>query len=158
MERPGYFVGRPHLFLLTLASHPQVVSTRPPEEARRACSRGPASFCSNINVLGWGAMDSEQQQRWSDSRARLHQARMARRAGRLDEAFAFYTQAHNLGDDHVRCHIRGHLGRARIELRRGDFRDASIDTFWASTAVMISTIRRILGRRGAGIAMRMPTT
>ncbi len=74
------------------------------------------------------------------------------RAGRLDEAFAFYTQAHNLGDDNVRCHARGHLGRARIELRRGRIRDASIDTFWASTAVMVSTVRRMLGRRGAGIA------
>jgi len=103
-------------------------------------------------------MELEQKQRWSESRACLRDARMALKAGRLDDAFAFYTQAHNLGDDNVRCHARGHLGRALIELRRGQIRDASIDTFWASTAVMVSTMRRMLGRRGAGIAMRMPTT
>jgi hypothetical protein len=99
-------------------------------------------------------MEPEQQQRWSESRARLRDARMATKAGRLDDAFSFYTRAHNLGDDNVRCHVRGHLGRARIELRRGQIRAASIDTFWASTAVMVSTIRRMLGRRGAGIALR----
>ncbi len=99
-------------------------------------------------------MESEQQQRWSESRARLRDARAAMTAGRLDDAFSLYTQAHNLGDDNVRCHARGHLGRAHIELRQGKFRDASIDTFWASTAVMVSSIRRMLGRRGAGIAQK----
>jgi hypothetical protein len=103
-------------------------------------------------------MHSDQQQRWTDSRAHLRDACIARRTGYLDDALRLYTQAHNLGDDHVRCHMRGHLGRAGIELRQGKYRDASIDTFWASTAVMVSTIRRLLGRRGAGIALRMPTT
>ncbi len=102
-------------------------------------------------------MDSEHQQRWSESRARLREARIARQTGYLDDALRLYTQAHNLGDDNVRCHIRGHLGRAGIELRQGKFRDASIDTFWASTAAMVSTIRRKLGRRGAGIALRIPS-
>ena len=97
-------------------------------------------------------MDSAQPQRWEQSRARLRDALAARKAGRLDDAFALYTQAHNLGDDNFRCHARGHLGRALIELRRGQLREASIDTFWATTAVMVSTIRRMLGRRGAGIA------
>ena len=101
-------------------------------------------------------MEPEQEQRWSESRAHLREARIARKTGYLDDALRLYTQAHNLGDDHVRCHMRGHLGRAGIELRRGKYRDASIDTFWASTAVMVSTIRRMLGRRGAGIALRMP--
>jgi hypothetical protein len=101
-------------------------------------------------------MGSEQLQRWAESRACLRDALIARKTGYLDDALRLYTQAHNLGDDHVRCHLRGHLGRARVELRKGQFRDASIDTFWASTAVMVSTIRRMLGRRGAGIAIRMP--
>ena len=79
MEGSGYFAGRHPVRFLTSASHPQVVSTRPPEEARRACSRGPASFCSPINVLCWRAMESEQQHRWSDSRARLREARIARK-------------------------------------------------------------------------------
>jgi hypothetical protein len=102
-------------------------------------------------------MEAEQEQRWAESRVWLREARAARKAGRLDEAFASYTRAHNLGDDNVRCHARGHLGRAWIEIRRGQIRDASIDTFWASTALMVSTIRRMLGRRGAGIAMRVPS-
>lgn len=102
-------------------------------------------------------MEPEQQRRWSESRARLRDARVAMKAGRLDEAFACYTEAHNLGDDNVRCHARGHLGRAHVEMRRGQIRDASIDTFWATTAVMVSTIRRMLGRRGAGIAAPPPT-
>ena len=103
-------------------------------------------------------MESEQQRRWSESRARLRDARMAMADGRFDDAFSLYTQAHNLGDDNVRCHMRGHLGRARIEVLRGQLRDASIDTFWASTALMVSTLRRFLGRRGAGITQRMPIT
>ena len=97
-------------------------------------------------------MELEQQQRWSESRARLREARIARKTYYLDDALRLYTEAHNLGDDNVRCHVRGHLGRAGIELRQGNYRAASIDTFWASTAVMVSTIRRILGRRCAGIA------
>jgi hypothetical protein len=101
-------------------------------------------------------MELEQEQRWTESRARLREARSARKSGYLDDALRLYTQAHNLGDDHVRCHMRGHLGRAGIELRQGKYRDASIDTFWASTAVMVSTIRRMLGRRGAGIAIQFP--
>ena len=103
-------------------------------------------------------MESEQRQRWSKSRASLRDAKAATKAGRLDDAFACYTQAHDLGDDNVRCHARGHLGRARIEIRQGKIRAASIDTFWATTAVLVSTIRRMLGRRGAGIANRRPTT
>jgi hypothetical protein len=101
-------------------------------------------------------MESERQQRWAESRACLRDALIARKTGYLDDALRLYTQAHNLGDDQVRCHLRGHVGRAGIELRQGKYRDASIDTFWASTAVMVSTIRRMLGRRGAGIAIRMP--
>jgi hypothetical protein len=102
-------------------------------------------------------MEFEQLERWSESRARLREARIARKTGYLDDALRLYTQAHNLGDDNVRCHLRGHLGRAGIELRQGKFRDASIDMFWASTAVLVSTIRRKLGRRGAGIPQRMPS-
>ena len=98
-------------------------------------------------------MDSAQQHRWSRSRACFRDARAAWRAGNLDTAYALFTEAHNLGDDNVRCHIRGHLGRAAVEVRRGQLREAVIDTFWASTAIMVSTIRRKLGRRGAGIAI-----
>jgi hypothetical protein len=89
-------------------------------------------------------------QRWIESRALLKQASDALRDGRLDVAYQLFTKAHDLGDDDVVCHSRGHWGRARIELRTGEKRAAMLDAFFASVAVLFSPIRRLRGVRGSG--------
>ena len=62
------------------------------------------------------------------------------------------TRAHDLGDDNVRCHALGHIGRARVEIRQRKFHDASIDGFFATMALVISPFRRMRGIRGRGFA------
>jgi hypothetical protein len=97
-------------------------------------------------------MDPEQHRRWSESRAHLRDARASMRAGQLDDALAAYTHAHDLGDDNVICHARGHWGRARVELRQRMIHDASIDAFFAIVAILVSPLRRLRGVRGPGFA------
>lgn len=97
-------------------------------------------------------MEAEQRQRWSESRAHLRDAAVAMSAGRLDDAFASYTRGHDLGDDNVMCHARGHFGRARVEIHQRKFHDASIDAFFTIAAVLVSPFRRLRGVRGAGFA------
>jgi hypothetical protein len=80
----------------------------------------------------------------------LRQASDALKAGRVDEAFQHFTKAHDLGDDNVACHSRGHWGRARVELRAGKLRAALLDSFFASAAVFVSPFRRLRGVRGRG--------
>jgi hypothetical protein len=97
-------------------------------------------------------MESDQHRRWLESRAHLRDARVAMRAGRIDDALAAYTRAHDLADDHVKCHARAHLGRARVEIRQRKFHDASIDAFFAIVAIVVSPFRRLRGIRGPGFA------
>ncbi len=92
----------------------------------------------------------EKRQRWNESRKRLHDASSALRAGRLDEALQLFSQAHDLGDDNVLCHTQGHLGRARVEMRKGRMRDASVDVFFGLLAVLVSSARLLRGVRGRG--------
>lgn len=94
----------------------------------------------------------EKRRRWDESRRQLRAAGRLLKAGRFDEAFGLFTQAHDLGDDNVLCHMRGHLGRALIEMRMGKMRDASIDSCFALGAVVVSPLRRLRGVRGFGFA------
>ncbi len=97
-----------------------------------------------------GTNSEDRRRRWDDSRRHLREAGSALKAGRLAEAFALFTRAHDLGDDHVLCHMRGHLGRARVEMRKGDVRDAAVDAFFALVAIVVSPARRLRGARGRG--------
>lgn len=87
----------------------------------------------------------------------LRRAKSALKAGRFDEALGLFTKAHDLGDDNILCHVRGHLGRARIETRKGKLRDAALDAFFAMIAVLVSPARRLRGARGRGFASRPET-
>ena len=92
----------------------------------------------------------DRRQRWDQSRMNLRQAGIALKAGRVDHAFALFTRGHDLGDDNLLCHMRGHLGRARIELRKRNVRDAFLDAFFALAAIVVSPARRLKGARGRG--------
>jgi len=92
----------------------------------------------------------DDRRRLAESRATLREARDALRAGRLNAAFRLFTEAHDLGDDNVLCHIRGHWGRARVELRAGKARDALLDIFFCFAAVLVSPFRRLRAVRGRG--------
>jgi hypothetical protein len=93
----------------------------------------------------------ERLRRWQSSQAKLRTAREALDAGHLDEALELYSQAHNLGDDNLLCHVRGHFGRARILLRQRKFRYAGVDGFFGIFAVIVSPVRLWRRRRGPGI-------
>jgi hypothetical protein len=92
----------------------------------------------------------DQQRRWVESRALSEKAFEALNVGRVDEALHLFTKAHDLGDDNVLCHVRGHLGRARVEFQMGNGRTALVDVFFALAAVVVSPVRRARGVRGRG--------
>lgn len=96
------------------------------------------------------AQVQEMRRRWQESRTSLREAGSALAAGRLDEAFGLFTRGHDLGDDNIRCHVRGHLGRARIEMRRGQLQDASLDAYFALIAIFVSPARRFRKLRSTG--------
>jgi uncharacterized protein DUF3703 len=88
--------------------------------------------------------------RWDESRKHLQAARAALSASRFDEAIRLFKRGHDLGDDNVLCHARGHLGLARVAVRRGRLRAAAIDVMFALAAVVSSPLRRFKGVRGPG--------
>jgi uncharacterized protein DUF3703 len=90
-------------------------------------------------------------QRWDESRKHLQAARAALSAGRIDEAIRLFKRGHDLGDDNVLCHARGHYGLARAEVKRGRLREAAIDVMFALAAVLVSPLRRFKGVRGPGL-------
>ena len=95
--------------------------------------------------------DSEERQlRLTESRALLKEASGALKTERLDKAFRFFTDAHDLGDDDVVCHVRGHWGRAQVEWRQRNLRAALLDCFFGSLALLVSPVRRLRGVRGRG--------
>jgi hypothetical protein len=100
----------------------------------------------------------ERLRRWQSSRDALGLAHDALEAGRVDEALELYSLAHDLGDDNLVCHVRGHFGRARILFRQEKFRDAGIDAFFGVFAVVVSPMRLWRKRRGPGIPQTTPTS
>lgn len=98
----------------------------------------------------------EQRSRWNHSRESLRSAQAAFKAGKIDESLRWFTQAHDLGDDHAWCHAQAHFGRARIEMRQGRRHDARVDFMFGMLAALFSPLRRLRGVRGPGYGVGKP--